>query len=82
MVRVIDAYMASLKELRDKINAGDETSVATFLDDASKARTRWINERTKADWDGVEKEKPNIPSFGERLTHMFVGKFNDRSKKK
>jgi prephenate dehydrogenase len=82
VVRVIDAYMASLKELRDKINASDETSVATFLDDASKARARWITERTKADWDGVEKEKPDIQSLGERLTHMFIGKFNDRSKKK
>jgi len=82
VVRVIDTYMASLKELRDKISAGDETSVATFLDDAFKARARWLTERTKADWEGLEKEKPNVASFGERLSHMFMGRFNDRSKKK
>lgn len=82
VVRVIDVYMASLKELRDKISAGDETSVATFLDDAFKARARWLSDRAKADWEGIEKEKPNVPSFGERLNHMFMGKFTDRSKKK
>ena len=82
VVRVIDTYMASLKELRDKISAGDETSVATFLDDAFKARARWLNDRAKADWEGIEKEKANVPSFGERLAHIFMGKLGDRSKKK
>lgn len=82
VVRVIDVYMASLKELRDKISAGDETSVATFLEDAFKARARWLTDRAKADWEGIEKEKPNVPSFGERLNHMFMGRFTDRSKKK
>jgi prephenate dehydrogenase len=82
VVRVIDAYMASLKELRDKISAGDETSVSTFLDDAFKARTRWFNDRAKADWEGLEREKADVPSFGERLGHMFMGRIKDRSKKK
>ena len=81
VVRVIDTYLTSLKELRDKISAGDDASVGTFLEDAFKARVRWFNERTKADWEGVEKDKPNVPSFGERLNHMFMGRFSDRSKK-
>ncbi|MFT3892177.1 MAG: prephenate dehydrogenase [Anaerolineales bacterium] len=80
VVRVIDAYIASLKELRDKIGAGDETSVAIFLDDAFKARARWLSERTRADWDGVEREKPIVPSFGERLSQMFTGKFSSKKK--
>lgn len=81
VVRVIDAYLTSLKELRDNISAGDDASVTTFLEDAYKARMRWLNDRAKADWEGVEKDKPNVPSFGERLNHMFMGKFSDRSKK-
>lgn len=82
VVRVIDAYMMSLKELRDKISAGDDTSVAIFLDDAFKARMRWLDERFQADWDGLQKEKPDVPSFGERLSQIFMGKLKDRSKKK
>jgi prephenate dehydrogenase len=82
VVRVLDAFIASLKELRDKIHAGDDASVATFLEDAFRARDRWLKDRTKADWDAVEKERPNVPSFGERMSHMFMGRFNDRSKKK
>ncbi len=81
VVRVIDAFMASLKELRDKIDAGDDASVATFLEDAFKARKRWFEERSKSDWEGLQKEKPDVPSFGERLNHMFMGRFADRSKK-
>jgi len=81
VVRVIDAYLTSLKDLRDKISAGDDASVATFLEDAFKAHTRWLNERSKADWEGAEKENPDVPSFGERFSHMFMGRFADRSKK-
>jgi prephenate dehydrogenase len=81
VARVLDTYMASLKELRDKISAGDEASVNTFLDDASKAHDRWFTDRTKADWEGIEKEKANAQSFGERLSHLFVGKLGDRKKK-
>lgn len=80
VVRVIDAYMASLKELRDRISAGDDASVATFLDDAFKARARWITERTTGDWDVVDKETSNLPSFGERLSQMFAGKFSSKKK--
>jgi prephenate dehydrogenase len=81
VVRVLDAYMLSLKELRDKINSGDQETVATFLEDAFKARVRWFAERSKADWDGVEKDKVNVPNVGERLNHMFMGKLGDRFKK-
>ena len=81
VVRVIDAYLASLRELRDKISAGDNDSVGTFLEDASKARARWFSDRVRADWDRTDKEKPEVPSFGERIGQMFMGKFKNQSKK-
>ena len=82
VVRVIDAYLASLQELRDKISTGDSASVSTFLDDALKARARWFDERIRADWDGLKKERSSAPTFGERLSQMFAGKLKDRLKKK
>lgn len=81
ILRVLDAYMSSLQKLRDEIDQGDARSVAEFLDDAVKARDRWLHERTKADW-----QNPTTPddstSFGERLNHMFFGKFMERNKKR
>ena len=81
VLRVLDAYMSSLQKLRDEIDHGDNHSVAEFLDDAVKARDRWLHERTKADW-----QNPGTPtdssSFGERINHMFFGKFMDRNKKR
>lgn len=65
--RVIDNLMVSLQELRDRIKAGDEESVTTFLTDAFQARVRWLEERHKADWEGIKKEKIDIPSMSERL---------------
>ena len=81
VARVLDAYMLSLKELRDKIKEGDEQTVATFLEDAFQARIRWFEERYKADWDGIQVEKSNLPSIGSRLNQMFFGKLTARSKK-
>ena len=81
VARVLDAYIASLMELRDRIGEGDAESVSTFLKDASRFHARWLDERAKAEWDGFEKEKSDLPSFGERINQMFLGKFGDRSKK-
>jgi len=82
VVRVIDAYMTSLEKLRDGIENSDSKSVIEFLEDAVKARDRWLNERTSADWQGMEQAKVESQSFSDRLGRMFVGTALERSKKK
>ena len=79
-VRVLDTYMASLQRLRDQIQQGDGKSVAEFLEDAVKARDRWVNERTRADWQTVEGAQ--VESFGDKLGHMFLGGAMERMKKR
>lgn len=79
-VRVLDVYMASLQRLRDQIELGDASSVAEFLEDAVKARDRWLNERTRADWQTVETAE--VQSFGDKLSHMFLGNIMERTKKR
>jgi len=81
-LRVLDAYMISLQKLRDEIERGDDKSVTEFLDDAVKARDRWLNERTKADWQNIAAEKTDSSSFSERLNHMFLGRLMERNKKR
>jgi len=82
VVRMIDIYMSSLQKLRDGINAGDGKSVIEFLDDAVKARDRWLSERTNADWQRIEQVQAEPQSFGDKLGRMFLGNMMDRSKKK
>jgi len=81
VLRVLDAYIFSLQKLRDEIDHGDESSVTEFLDDAVKARDRWLHERTKADWQDPGTQSDSS-SFGERMNHMFFGKFMERNKKR
>ena len=82
VLRVIDAYMASLEKLRDGIEQNDTKSVVEFLEDAVRARDRWLNERTHADWQNNEQAKSDAQSFGDRLSRMFVGSALERAKKK
>lgn len=81
-LRVLDTYISSLQKLRDEIDRGDNQSVAEFLEDAVKARDRWLDERTKADWEIVRQQKENSESFGERISHMFLGGMMERGKKR
>lgn len=81
VLRVLDAYMSSLQKLRDDIDQGNDDSVTEFLEDAVKARDRWLHERTRADW-----QNPGTPTdsttFGERVNHMIFGRLMDRNKKR
>jgi len=56
--------------------------VIEFLEDAVKARDRWLSDRTHADWQNMEQAKSNAQSFGDRLSRMFVGSIIERTKKK
>jgi prephenate dehydrogenase len=82
VLRMIDAYMTSLQKLRDGISEGDNKSVIEFLEDAVKARDRWLSERTNADWQRMEQVQADAQSFGDKLGRMFLGNMMDRTKKK
>ena len=80
VLRRIDSYMASLQKLRDGIEKNDNKAVIEFLEDAVKARDRWLSERTRADWQEIENAESQ--SFGDKLSHMFLGSMMERTKKK
>ena len=81
MLRVLDSYMASLQKLRDDINNGDDQSVDEFIEDAVKARDRWLHERTRADWQKPMTETDST-TLGERMNQMLFGRLRDRSRKR
>ena len=80
VVRVIDTYVASLLKLREEIESEDSQALTGYLEESVKARDRWLNERTKADWQSMESVEKQ--SFGDRLSRMFVGNLLERNKKK
>ncbi|RPI93444.1 MAG: prephenate dehydrogenase [Chloroflexi bacterium] len=81
IVRLLNAYIASLLDLRDEIEADDREAVAKRLENVLKKRQRWFDERSLAEWLRGEEEKVDAPGFGDRLTQMFIGsRSKDRPK--
>jgi prephenate dehydrogenase len=80
ILRLLDAYMLSLANLREDIESGDAKAVTEFLDHAVLARERWLAERLQADWEGLE--AVDKQSFGDKLSQMFLGNLRERNRKK
>jgi prephenate dehydrogenase len=83
MVRLLNAYITSLINLRDDIDASNREAITERLENALKGRGRWLNGRITGEWLKGEKEHFNAPSFGERMSQMFLGsRFKDRQKQR
>jgi prephenate dehydrogenase len=83
VVRLLNAYIASLIRLRDDIDAQDRGSVTAQLEEALKGRIRWFDERIAAEWLKGEAQPIDAPSFGDRVNQMLFGSVAvDRSKRK
>ena len=82
MVRLLNAYITSLLQLRDELEDGDREALKKRLENAWNGRVHWFEERAEADWRNREGQKVDAPSFGERINHMFFGNaFKDRTKR-
>lgn len=83
MVRVLNTYISSLIDLRDEIEANDRQALLQRLDVAQKGRERWLNGRITGEWLKAEREQVNTPTFGERMSQLFLGsRFKDRQKQR
>ena len=82
MVRLLNAYITSLLQLRDEIEDNDRDAVLERLGDAWNGRARWLDERTAAEWLKGEGQEIDAPSFGDRVNQMlFGGLMTDRKRK-
>lgn len=81
LVRLLNAYVTSLLQLRDEIEAGERDAVLERLENVWRGRTRWWDERVAAEWLKGEAEPIDAPSFGDRLNQMLFGSLvADRNK--
>jgi hypothetical protein len=83
IVRLLNAYISSLINLRDEIEANDRDAITDRLQDALKGRIRWFDERIAAEWLQSDGQQIDAPSFGERVNQMlFGGLMTDRQKQR
>ena len=83
IVRLLNAYITSLIQLRDEIEGNDHEAVLRRLTEAWKGRVRWLDERTAAEWLKGEAQQVDAPSFGDRVNQMLFGSMlTDRQKER
>ena len=73
VVRLLNAYITSLLQMRDEISDNDRNALSERLEAAVSGRIRWFDERLAAEW--LQREGPPIdsPSFGDRVNQIFFG---------
>jgi prephenate dehydrogenase len=83
IVRLLNAYITSLINLRDEIDDNDREALFERLGEAWNARARWLDERTGAEWLKGEGQEIDAPSFGDRVNQMLFGSLmTDRQKQR
>jgi prephenate dehydrogenase len=81
MIRLLNAYITALINLRDEIEDSDRQAVQRRLTDVWRGRVRWLEERTAAEWLKGEAQQMDAPSFGDRVNQMLFGSMlTDRPK--
>lgn len=83
IVRLLNAYITSLINLRDEIDGNNREAVTDRLEAALKGRIRWFDERVGAEWLKGDSQPIDAPSFGERANQMLFGSLmTDRQKQR
>ena len=82
VVRLLNAYITSLINIRDEIEDNDGDALSERLERNWKGQARWMNERSRADWLGMEGQSVDGQSFGDRMSQMFLGSMSKRSKQR
>ncbi len=83
VMHALDAMIASLKDLRDDIERGDEKGLADRLKQAFESRETWLDERGAAEWLKEGGDTLELPELGEQiLQSLFGNRIIDRNKKK
>jgi prephenate dehydrogenase len=73
IVRLLNAYITSLINLRDEIEDKDSDALSARLGSAWSGRVRWFDERNVADWLQNQVQSVDMPSFGTRVNQMLFG---------
>jgi prephenate dehydrogenase len=81
-LRYLEASLAELRALRDKLAADDPAALKETLNEAAARRAAWLADCARGDWDAPEKPAAPLPTSGEALKRFLVGGLFDRRGKK
>ena len=73
LLRYLDAALAELGVLRERLAADDGATLAELLLTAAERRNAWLADRRRGDWEAVETTPTDMPSGGEVFGRMFLG---------
>jgi prephenate dehydrogenase len=69
----LDAALAELQSLRQKLSAADASGFDQLLSEAAKARGKWLAEKARADWQDQDSLSADVPTVGSMLGRLFAG---------
>ena len=69
-VRLLDALIGELEDLRDMIQNRDDAALSKALDEALDKRILWWKERQEAVWD-VQSNSQDLPTSGQMIGRLF-----------
>ena len=81
VTRVLNMVIASLVDLRDDIQDGNEEAVKKHFEAAAKNREEWLNDRFSAAWEGRKTPPIEKISVGQRLLGSLISKPPQKNKK-
>ena len=73
VMRVLDNYIATLKSLRDEIEADDKASLQGHLERILQGRAQWRRARADGDWQAIESLSQDMPTFSDLWKQQLVG---------
>jgi prephenate dehydrogenase len=69
MVRMLDAVIAELRQIREAVAQGDAAVLKARLEHAQEGRALWLQQRRAADWE--PKPQQQVPSGSEMIGRLF-----------
>lgn len=79
-LRVLDAFIASLTDLREAIAGNDADSLGKRLKSAHAGRLNWWNGRSNNAWKDASGMDVEMPSFSAQIKQTFLGERKKPSK--
>lgn len=80
ILRYLDAALAELHALRDKIAGDNFADLKNTLTEAAARRATWLAERKRGDWEAQEQPKLEMPTSGEALGRFLFGGLRPRKR--
>ncbi len=78
VLRYLDAALAELQALRRRLADDNSAALGEALADAGERRASWLYDRQQGKWEAAESATASVPTTGELMTRLLVGRLFGR----